>query len=160
MQGHRRGSHPQAVDDGTSAEGLRDSGPPTKKGDRRLTGSIRTATRPVLGVGGGLIDLTTRDHQSDQLAALLAWTPFNLVLTEGIEIDGRLFILRLDTLVVANCKSFEEVQQLIKQQLLFQYNQQQYKELVNKLVMNTDLAEMERFTEFCVNQAYKRWGQS
>ena len=77
-----------------------------------------------------------------------------------IEIDGHLFILRLDTLVVANCKSFEEVQQLIKQQLLFQYNQQQYKELVNKLVMNTDLAEMERFTEFCVNQAYKRWGQS
>jgi hypothetical protein len=62
--------------------------------------------------------------------------------------------------VVADCKPFEEVQQLIKQQLLFQYNQQQYKELVNKLVMNTDLAEMERFTEFCVNQAYKRWGQS
>jgi len=77
-----------------------------------------------------------------------------------IEIDGHLFILKLDTLVVADCKSFEEVQQLIKQQLLFQYNQQQYKELVNKLVMNTDLAEMERFTEFCVNQAYKRWGQS
>ncbi len=77
-----------------------------------------------------------------------------------IEIDAHLFILKLDTLVVADCKSFEEVQQLIKQQLLFQYNQQQYKELVDKLVRNTDLAEMERFTEFCVNQAYKRWGQS
>jgi len=77
-----------------------------------------------------------------------------------IEIDGHLFVLKLDTLQAADCKSFEEVQQLIEQQLLFQHNQQQYKELVNKLVMNTDLAEMDRFTEFCVNQAYRRWGQS
>lgn len=77
-----------------------------------------------------------------------------------IEIDGHLFVLRLDTLQVADCKSFEEVQPLIEQQLLFQYKQQQSNELINKLVMNTDLADMERFTEFCVNQAYKRWGQS
>ncbi|MCD6176033.1 MAG: peptidyl-prolyl cis-trans isomerase [Planctomycetes bacterium] len=77
-----------------------------------------------------------------------------------IEIDGHLFILKLDTLVVADCKSFEEVQQLIEQQLLFQHNQQQYKELVNKLVMNSDLAQMDRFTEFCVNLAYRRWSQS
>ena len=77
-----------------------------------------------------------------------------------IEIDRHLFILKLDTLVVADCKSFEEVQQLIEQQLLFQYNQQQYTELVNKLVMNSDLAEMDRFTEFCVNLAYRRWSQS
>ena len=77
-----------------------------------------------------------------------------------IEIDGHLFVLKLDTLVVADCKSFDEVQYLIEQQLLFQYNQQQHSELVNKLVMNTDLAELDRFTEFCVNQAYKRWGRS
>jgi parvulin-like peptidyl-prolyl isomerase len=77
-----------------------------------------------------------------------------------IETDGHLFVLRLDTLQVADCKSFEEVQHLIEQQLLFQYNQLQYNELVNKLVMSTDLADMERFTEFCVNQAYKRWGRS
>ena len=57
-----------------------------------------------------------------------------------IEIDGHLFVLKLDTLVVADCKSFDEVQYLIEQQLLFQYNQQQHSELVNKLVMNTDLA--------------------
>ena len=77
-----------------------------------------------------------------------------------IEIDGHLFVLKLDALVVADCKSFDEVKQLIEQQLLFQYNRQQYDELVNKLVMNTDLAELDHFTEFCVNQAYKRWGQS
>jgi parvulin-like peptidyl-prolyl isomerase len=76
-----------------------------------------------------------------------------------IEIDGRLFILKLDSLQIADCKSFDQVQPLIEQQLLFQQNQQQYMELVNKLVANADIAEMERFTEFCVNQAYKRWGQ-
>ena len=77
-----------------------------------------------------------------------------------IEIDSRLYVLRLDTHQVADCKSFNEVKQLISEQLLFLHNQQQYNELVNKLVMNTDLAEMDRFTQFCVNQAYKRWGQS
>ena len=77
-----------------------------------------------------------------------------------IEIDGHLFVLKLDTLVVADCKSFEEVQPLIEQQLLFQHNQQQYTELVSKLVMKSDLAQMDRFTEFCVRQAYRRWGRS
>jgi len=77
-----------------------------------------------------------------------------------IETDGHLFVLKLDTLVVADCKSFNEVKQLIEWKLLDQHNQQQYKELVNKLVMNTDLAEMDRFTEFCVNLAYRRWSRS
>lgn len=76
------------------------------------------------------------------------------------EIDSRLYVLKLDTLQIADCKSFKEVQQLIQQQLLFQHNRQQYNELVNKLVIKTDIAEMDRFTEFCVNQAYKRWGRS
>lgn len=77
-----------------------------------------------------------------------------------IEIDGHLFVLKLNTLQIADCKSFNEVKQLIQQQLLFLHNRQQYDELVNKLVMSTDLADMERFTEFCVDQAYKRWGRS
>ena len=77
-----------------------------------------------------------------------------------IEIDGHLFILKLDTLVVADCKSFNEVKQLIEWTLLDLHNQQQHTELVNKLIMNSDLAEMERFTEFCVNLAYRRWGRS
>ncbi len=77
-----------------------------------------------------------------------------------IEINGNLFILKLDMLQDANCKSFNEVKRLIEQQLRFEHNRQQYNELVSKLVMNTDLAEMERFTEFCAKQAYKRWGRS
>jgi hypothetical protein len=77
-----------------------------------------------------------------------------------IEIDGRLYILKLDTLLTADCKSFEEVQPLIEQHLLYQYNQQQYLELVSRLVASTDIAQMEQFTDFCVNQAYKRWGRS
>ncbi len=76
-----------------------------------------------------------------------------------IEIEGHLFILKLDTLVVADCKSFNEVKQLIEWKLLDQHNQQQYTELVNQLVMNSDLAAMDRFTEFCVNLAYRQWGR-
>lgn len=81
--------------------------------------------------------------------------------TEGpIEIGGHLFIVKLDTLQIAGCKSFEEARPLIEEQLLFQYNQDQYDKLVNKLMLNTDLAELERFTDFCVNQAYRRWSRS
>jgi len=76
-----------------------------------------------------------------------------------IEIDGRVFVLKLDTLQIGSYDAFEDVQQHIQQQLLFQYKQQQYKELFDEIAMNTDLAEFERFAEFCLRQAYRRWSQ-
>ena len=113
--------------------------------------------------GGGVSPFDPDDNSLPELYNSLAEHAVQIQpgQIEGpIEIDGHLFILKLDTLVVADCKSFEEVQYLIEQQLLFQHNQQQYKDLVNKLVMNSDLAQMDRFTEFCVNLAYRRWGPS
>lgn len=76
-----------------------------------------------------------------------------------IEIDGRVFVLRLDALQANDCKPFEEVEAFIERQLLNQYYMQQRMELVNKLVTSTDIAELDSFTDFCVDQAYRRWGR-
>jgi hypothetical protein len=76
-----------------------------------------------------------------------------------IEVDGRIFVLRLDTLQASDCQSFEEAEPMIQRQLLNQYYMQQRMELVNKLVTSTDMAELDRFTDFCVDQAYRRWGK-
>jgi parvulin-like peptidyl-prolyl isomerase len=80
--------------------------------------------------------------------------------TKGpILIDGRVFILKLNDLQHANVKTFPEVQKQIEQQMLFRHRQKQYEELVQKLILKTDLVQLERFTEFCTRQAYDRWGR-
>mgnify|MGYP000143256889 CR=1 FL=1 len=79
--------------------------------------------------------------------------------TRPLKVQDRIFIVRLDEYEPSGCKSFYEVQHLIEQQLIFLYQQQQYNEFVDKLVKKTDLAQMERFTNFCASQAYNRWGR-
>lgn len=76
-----------------------------------------------------------------------------------ITIGGNVFILQLDTYEVGGCKPLHEVQNLIEQQLTFEYQEKLYRELVEKLVMKTDLAQLDQFTEFCLRQAYNKWGQ-
>ena len=77
-----------------------------------------------------------------------------------ITIDGNVFIVRLDLYDVGGCKKIHEVQDQIVQHLDFQHQQKLYEDLVDKLVQKTDLVGLDEFTEFCVRQAYDRWGQS
>lgn len=80
--------------------------------------------------------------------------------TQGpIVLDGHVFLLQLNELQHANVKTFAEVQKQIEQQLQFLHQQEQYKELVEKLILKTDLAQLERFASFCIGEAYNRWGQ-
>lgn len=80
--------------------------------------------------------------------------------TKGpILLDGRVFILKLNDIQHSNVQTFPEVQKQIEQMLLFQHRQKQYQELVQKLILKTDLVQLERFTEFCTRQAYDRWGK-
>lgn len=68
-----------------------------------------------------------------------------------------IFLLKLGRKDLGGCKSFEEVQPLIEQQLLFQFRQKQYNSYIVELIKQADLAEMDRFAEFCANTAYDRW---
>jgi len=77
-----------------------------------------------------------------------------------IMLDGHVFVLKLDTLQAGGCKPLDEVELLIEQLMRNQKRQRQYQQLVEKLIKKTDLAQMDRFTEFCVEQAYRQWGRS
>jgi parvulin-like peptidyl-prolyl isomerase len=77
-----------------------------------------------------------------------------------IRIDGHVFVLKLDTLKAGGCKPLDEVELLIEQLMRNQEGQRQYQQLVEKLIKKTDLAQMGRFEDFCIEQAYRQWGQS
>jgi hypothetical protein len=77
-----------------------------------------------------------------------------------ILLAGQVFVLKLDTLQTGGCKPLDEVELLIEQLMRNQERQRQYQQLVEKLIKKTDLAQMDRFTDFCVDQAYRQWGQS
>lgn len=51
----------------------------------------RNANMTTWGATGGIIDVTTRDSQSDQLTAYVPWTPHSFVIFEGMLIDGTLY---------------------------------------------------------------------
>lgn len=80
-------------------------------------------------------------------------------ISQPVEIDDHVFILKVDTLTLAGCYSFEEVQSQIQDILSFESRDQKYQEMISKIVMKADMAQMERFTDFCVRQAYNRWGR-
>lgn len=76
-----------------------------------------------------------------------------------IEEAGRIFIVKLVSLTPPVSKSFEEVQHLLESQLQFQHKNRKYNELVEKVIKRADFVELERFAEFCANEAYRRWSQ-
>ena len=77
-----------------------------------------------------------------------------------IVLAGQVFVLKLDTLQAGGCKPLDEVELLIEQLMRNQERLRQHQELVEKLIKKTDLAQMDRFTDFCVDQAYRQWSQS
>jgi len=81
-------------------------------------------------------------------------------ITGPVLLGGHVFVLKLDTLQIGGCKPLDEVELLIEQLMLNQERQKQYQQLVEKLIKKTDLAQMDRFTDFCVDQAYRQWSQS
>lgn len=76
-----------------------------------------------------------------------------------VEEQGRLFIVKLLSLTPPVSKSFDEVQHLLESQLQFQHKNRKYNELVEKVIQRADFVELERFAEFCAQEAYRRWSQ-
>ncbi len=76
-----------------------------------------------------------------------------------IEEEGRIFLVKLVSLTPPVSKSFDEVQHILESQLQFQHKNRKYNELVEKVIKRADFVELERFAEFCANEAYRRWSQ-
>lgn len=77
-----------------------------------------------------------------------------------IAIGDQMFLLKLESYQVADCKPFSEVKPLIEQQLIYEYRQEQYMEMVKNLDSRANFSQMDRFTDFCIKQAYQKWGRS
>jgi parvulin-like peptidyl-prolyl isomerase len=76
-----------------------------------------------------------------------------------VQEQGRFFIVKLISLTPPVSKSFDEVQPILESQLQFQHKNSKYNELVEKVIKRADFIELERFAEFCANEAYRRWSQ-
>lgn len=76
-----------------------------------------------------------------------------------LEEQGRFFLVKLVDLTPPVSKSFDEVQHILESQLQFQHRNRKYNELVEKVIKRADFVELERFAEFCANEAYRRWSQ-
>jgi foldase protein PrsA len=120
------------------------------------------STGPFANQGGRLQPVTTGSDSLTEPYATLEKKALQMQpgqIKGPIVVDEHLFILRLDNIQHREIKTFPEVQKQIEQQLQFQYRQQQYQELVKKLVEKADFVQLERFAEFCTNEAYNRWGR-
>lgn len=118
------------------------------------------STGPLASLGGMWAPVTI---DSDSLAE-----PYDILetkvqkMTPGsiqgpINAGDRLFIVRLESVTPAVSKSFEEVQDMLKAQLEFQYKNKKYNDMVDRVIKRADLVEMERFAEFCTHEGYRRW---
>lgn len=76
--------------------------------------------------------------------------------SEPIEADGHIFIMKLEDKKEAGYKPFEEVQQRLEAQIRFQRRNAQLDEMVAKLLKQANVADMETFIDFCVETAYRR----
>lgn len=76
-----------------------------------------------------------------------------------IDADGHLFILKLERIQHGKITPFSDVKKQIAQQLLFEYRNQQYQDLVEKLITTADVVRLENFAKFCATEAYNRWGK-
>lgn len=77
--------------------------------------------------------------------------------SEPIENQGHIFIVKLHDKQPPVCKEFHEVQAQVEREMLMEYRQKEYEAFVDKLIKQVDFVEMERFAEFCVELAAKRY---
>lgn len=76
-----------------------------------------------------------------------------------MNVEGHLFILKLERIQEPKTIAFEDVKKQIEQQLLFQHRNQQYEKLIEKLITAADIVRLEDFSQSCANEAYNRWGR-
>lgn len=73
-----------------------------------------------------------------------------------IDADDRVFIMRLESRVEAKVVTFEGVQDRIEAQIRFDRRRQQHNKMLAELVEAAEIADMEEFTNTCVEAAFMR----
>jgi parvulin-like peptidyl-prolyl isomerase len=73
-----------------------------------------------------------------------------------IEADGHIFIMKLEDKREGHFEAFEDVQQRIEAEILFQRRKERFDEMISNLIRQANIADMDGFINFCVGRAYQR----
>jgi len=78
-------------------------------------------------------------------------------ISEPIEADGHIFIVKLEKKQFDENEPFEKVQQQVEQMLVFERRKELVEELFNKLISQVDIGNVEKFIEFCLEKIYQQY---
>ncbi len=96
----------------------------------------------------------------------LAW-PFDVLeahfpgmepgkISDPIEAEGHVFIIKLEGKTPGGYKSFQEVQEKIEWEVVKMRRAMQYEEMVSKLISQANISNLNEFLEYCIETAYRR----
>lgn len=77
-------------------------------------------------------------------------------ISDPIEAEGHVFIMKLESVTPGGYKSFEEVQDEIESEVVLMRRTQQYEEMISKLIDQANIANLNEFLEHCIEAAYRR----
>jgi hypothetical protein len=73
-----------------------------------------------------------------------------------IAVDGRVFVMRIDSVRFKGAAPFSDVEAQIKESIEFARRRAKYDALVKDLIAKANVADMNRFIEYCLAMAYKK----
>ncbi len=77
-------------------------------------------------------------------------------ISDPIEAEGHVFIIKLESKTPGGYKSFEEVQDEIEAEVVVRRRAVQYEEMVSKLISQANISNLNEFLEYCIETAYRR----
>jgi hypothetical protein len=77
-------------------------------------------------------------------------------ISDPIESEGHVFIIKLEGKTPGGYKSFEEVQDELEAEVIVERRARQYEEMVSKLITQANISKLNEFLEYCIETAYRR----
>jgi peptidyl-prolyl cis-trans isomerase SurA len=74
-----------------------------------------------------------------------------------IEVEGHVFILRLENKKAAGEKSFAEVQKQLESEIKLIQKKQRYDKMLDKIIAQADIKNLDQFVDQCTTEAYRRY---
>ena len=78
-------------------------------------------------------------------------------ISDIIQAKGHVFIMKLEDKVIAGSTPFVEVQDRIEEEIRTIRQRKEYQKVIADIVKQANISNMERFTEYCLETAYKKF---
>ena len=77
--------------------------------------------------------------------------------SEPVEAEGHIFIVKLENKQAASCKPFEEVQGDVESRMMYEKRRKRVDDMMEKIISQVDLSYAEGFLEYCTQKAWQDW---